>query len=561
MASEIMNHPRLVSVSDPSGTSLTTANIVTMTPDVIEGMNMTAYMEDIWGAMTTSRAVGCVANTLDELLTSRIAQVSKSEIAQRKIGRTTQFAPFKYRGRERNYKMSYFSITSGEANADAGTGDVPNSAWDINVNIGLGDFDSSLKYLARYFIPGQQLVVEFVNDISNVAYTSVFKIYASEDVDEDNATVTVVAPFNNADWTALSAGNKAPYQPEFGTIQILANNISDWESFCVNAPTNNNQEMVVDWFQTSRFTSERTLEGEKYLAEIMNGNVNEYLKRFRNLPETVRNKQEQMYWNQGWLNSVFYSQRINQYQTDDPTWADILKLEVVSDPEDGTEYERKAGAIGIHTQMVENGRRVDLQGAALNLDTLLDLLWVVQRNRKLDGKPHDVIDLMTDRFTKHNLDVLLTKYLTLEYGMQHVRYVNEGQVLDGSGATMYRYTKYELHKWGLTLAIFTHDFFNDRISAFAGDNVHRGSMIQVLDYEDIIIGLLETNSVYREFKNEITAQANPIYTRRMKINTHRLRMDSRTWDVEIGDHNRHLIVENFSTTADPTITLSTAAPA
>lgn len=568
--SDIMTYPRLASVSDPCGCSLTRTKFQSLTPDVIEAMDMTAYTEDIWSRMIESRAVGVVPNTLMELLMSRIAPISKNAIAQRTVGRTTQFAPFKYRHRTRNYNMSYFNVASGEETDGAGTGDIPASAWDIIVNVGPGTFASQLKYLGRYFIPGQHLIVEHKNTSSEVAYSAFFKIFAVEDVDANSARVTVIPPFTSAGWAAMSSGEQLPFQPEFGAVQILANNTSDWESFCPNAPTNTNRELLVDWFGTTRETRCRNKEYEEGLKQILGGNVNQYLAKFRYLDVADRNKQEMAYWEQTWLNAIWFSQRISEHQTSDPTWDDIEALDVVTDPEDPScEYERKANPIGIHTQLVENGRRLDLQGGVLDFDMLAELLQTMRRNRQLDGRDHEVIDLMMDRFTKSKLDSLLIRYLQQEYNVQWQKNVSEGKVKDENGVVMFEYTVYDLPRQQLKVGLFTHRFFEDRVSAFGNgtgglngsvNNKNRGRMITAIDFEDILVGILETNSVTREYKNEITAQANSLYTCRMKLNTKTFDLRSKTWDVEIGDFERHLVIENFSD-ACPTITVSGCEPA
>lgn len=568
-ASAIMTYPRLANVSDPSGCTLTRMSFQALTPDVIEAMNMTAYEEDIWGRTLEARAVGVVPNTLHELLLSRIKDVGKDEIHKRTVGKTTEFAPFKYRTRQRNMQMSYFNVASGTATPGAGANGIPASAWNLTVNIGPGEYASAFKYLARYFIPGHFIVVEHKNTVSNVAYTTAHKIISSTDVNANSATITVSAPYTDAQWAALNSGQKLPYQPTFGAVQILANDVNDYESFAANAPTNNREELIVDWFQTSRETRVRNAEYEAALKEILSGNVNTYLAKFRYLDIAERNKQEMAYWQQVWLNAVFYNQRISQFQTVDPTWNDITQLEEVRDPE-RTEclYARKAHALGIHTQLSENGRRLDLQGGRLDFDLLLEVFQKMRRVRKLDGRPHETLDLMMDRFTKTDIDTLLTRYLNQMYGTNLQRYVQEGKVLDSTGIIAFEYTVYDLPQQQMKLALFSHPFFEDRISAFGNGSggvqgsvnlKARGRMIMAIDWEDLAIGILGTNSVKREYANEITAQANPLYTRRMKLNAQEYDLRSTDWDVEFGDFDRHLIIENFSDQC-PNLTVSFCQP-
>lgn len=568
--SSLMTYPRIAAVGDACGCSLTNTKFEALTPDKIEGMGMTAYEEDIWSRVAESRIVGVTPNTLHDLLLSRIKDVSKEALAQKSVGRTTKFAPFKYRLRKRNKQMSYFNVASGEATPGAGSNGIPASAWDLIINLGSGEYATEFKNLGRFFLLGHWITVEHRNVATNVAYNTSHKVIAVEDVDADNARVTVAAPFSsNAAWNALSAGEQAIYQPEFGTVTILANDFSDWENACQNAPTDNNQELLIDWFQTSRETRCRNKEYEAALKEILDGNVNSYLKKFREIDVTERNRQEMAYWNAVFLNTAFFGQRINEHQVPDPTWADIEGLDVVRDPEDpACEYERKAHALGIHTQLVEEGRRIDLQGGRLDFDLIMELLHKMRRVRKLDGRDHPVIDLMMDRHSKHQFDTLLIRYLKQTYATEYTKYFEKGQVIDPNGGAMFEYTKYDLPLQHLQVGIFSHEFFEDRLSAFGNgtggrqgtvNNKNRGRMIMALDWEDIAIGIFGTNSVKREYKNEITAQANPLYSCRMKLNTKEFDLRSTTWDVEIGDFDRHLILENFSDEC-PSLTVSFCEP-
>lgn len=567
-ASDLLIYPRLADVSDAAGCSLTRTKFTPLTADIIQGMDMTAYSEDIIARMVESRAVGVRQNTLMELLMSRVGNV-KGPLAQRTTQRGTQFAPFKYRHRSRNMVMSQFNVTAGQASPGAGTGSKPASAWDLTINVGPGLFATQFKNLGRFFLPGHYIEVEWKNVSTEVAYNAFLKVFAVEDIDENSTRVTVVAPFSsNAAWNAATTQQKAPYKPTFGAVTVLANNVSDWESFCTNAPTTNNKELVIDWFQTSRETRCRNKEYEEMLSQILDGNVNPYLQKFRHLDVAERNRQEMAYWDQVWFNAIWFNGRISEAQKDNPTWEDIEALEVVADPEDPScTYERKANALGIHTQLVENGRRYDMQGAAFDFDLFSELIYTIRRNRRLDSRPHEVIDLMVDRHMKAKLDGLLTRYLKADLGVDsYTRNVEQGKTLDSNGMVVFEYTVYDLPKQGFKVGLFSTEFLDDRLTNFttgAGGSVNnrnRGRMMMAIDWEDILVGILETNTVQREYKNDITAQANPLYSCRMKLNTKTFDLRSKTWDVEFGDFERHMIVENFSDEC-PLITATPCNPA
>lgn len=557
--------PRIVSISDPSGCSLTRATVEPLTPDRIEAMGSIEYnQEAIFARMMESRAVGVVPNTLSDLLMSRITPIGKGELHRKTIGRTSIIAPFKYRDRERNQSSSYFRVTAGaqnpNANGAAGDNSLHSSAWDLTIDVGGAQFASPLPNPARYFLPGNYLNIEHETG-GNVAITAPVKIVSVVDTSGTVATVTVEAPYTDAGFTALSAPDKAKFNPTFGVASLLTNNISDYESYCLNQPWNNTQELLVDWFQTSRFARATNKEYEEQLARILNGEVNGFTKKFEYIDVVKRNQQMRTEYDKQFMNAVWFAGRINEYQVDDLSAVNFTNLEQVVDPEDaGCVYEYKANAIGIYTQLKENSRVVDMQGAALDMDLLLDLCYTMKRHRQLDGAPHDVIDFMTDRYTKDNLDQVLIKYLKDRYGYTIERHVTNGQiVVEGTKIIQWEYTVYDIPRYHFRIALFTHPFFDDRLDAFSdagtagADISSRGRLLVGLDWNDIQIGVVETNTVHREYKNDITAQANPAFSCVMRLNTKMYDLESTTWDVEFGDFQRHVMVENYSG-ACPTIT-------
>jgi len=589
-----MTYPRVVSISDPSSNSLSRAVVQPLTPDTIEAFGNIEYaQEGIFARMVESRAVGVVANSLTDLLMSRITQVDKAQLAKRTIGRQSITAPFKYRTRERNFGSTYFQVTAGAVSTRAGTtvsGVVhPNSTWKITVTsqgAGLPRFQSAVADPVRYFNPGNYITVEH-RDIGSpyTARTVTFKILSTSSAATDSCEVHVAAPFDNAYWgVANTAGNigsvvtlagdassRAPWQPALGTISLLSNNVSDYEGWNANLPVNNTEELLIDYFQTSRFTRARTAEYEAMLLKIMRGEVNQYLKTFRYLDAAKRNKIEMQEYQKQWNNSLWFGSRISNNQVyptlaspnASPSWANVQALDQAVDPENGALYEYKANAIGIRTQLADWGRVSDLQNAQLDLNTLIDQLYVIKRNRTNDGKPHDRIDILVDRKTAQAIGIKLNKYLKDTAGVTPYIDVKGGVAASQQSLIGFDFNVYDIPRESFQLCVFTHPFFDDRIDAFqngsggiqGGTNIQaRGRMIMAIDWNDINIGVVETNKVRREYKGETTANANSLWKNVMKMNTETYDLESTTWDVELGDHARHFIWENFQISAIADVT-------
>lgn len=571
MPATLLIPPRIVVQSDPCSTDLTKITFRPVTPELIEAMGNTEYKDQFLAGVMESRAVGVVPNTLADLMLSRIEPIGKKEkLMEYQAGPTFISAPFKYRKRDRNMKVGWFNISSGVASPLAGTTTAgivyPTSAWDITVTVGPSPWATGFKNLARFFLTGHFVYVEHYNIQTLAAYTSAHKIITAVDTTTDIATVTVSAVgYTNAEWNALNATQKKPYQPYFGAVSLGANNVSDYESFGTNPPTDLAKELLIDWFGNVRTFRCENQEYLDALAQIMDGNVNEYLQDFQQLEMSKRNKQMMTMDELQLLNTLWFGAR-ETGQVANPELANILALPIALDPEDGTELERKANILGIHTQLVEEGRRIDLAGAPFDLDLLLEESHNLRRHRKLDGGSHETIVWMTDRWTKDNWDQALIRYLKDVYGFEIQRYVQPGHIIvEGTSIIAFEYTVYEIPRQHLRIAIFVHDFFEDKILAFTDGTSGsinarpRGRMAVSIDWNDIKIAVARTNAVKRQYKGETTANANSQWSKVMKMVTKNYEMRSKMMDVEFGDFNRHTIFENFSD-ACPSLTARACSP-
>ncbi len=561
--------PRVVAVGDPSGFTLTRANWQSTTPDILQAENTIQYGEsNALRLATEARMVGVVPNTLMELVNSRTEAGSIAQLQETKVaGMPGTIEPYKYRIRQRQTRMSWFNIASATADPAAGTTDAngivhPASAWKLTINLGTGQFATQFRNLSRYFTPAGSISVDWKNTSTLVQTRVVMSILQGavsgivDSSDGTSVTVLVYAPYLDANWNALTAAQQAPFKPTFGTVTVLSNNISDWESYSTNAPNDVGTELLTDWVATTRTpyaSNDLYLQG---LEDLSKNFVNDVVKKFQAMPIAQLVKQQMEYWERVELNAIFYSARIDLVnQIDNPSRANILALPTVLDHEDGNILDRKANIVGIITQLEEQGRVFDFAGAPLNLNAVFTILQTMRRNRQIDGKDHGTIDLMMHRFDKNNMDVTLLAYLRSQYGFSTEQFISRGQSLDSQGIIMFEFTTYDLPLFQMKVALITHRFFEDRKSSFglgtggpqgSFNNQALGNEMWALDWEDIKIGILATNSVTRDYRNEITAQADPFYAQCMKLNTKHYRLVSRTRCVEFGDFQRHSVFRNYA---------------
>lgn len=546
---------RIINVSASDGCTLTRASIQGMTPDDFEAQGFKEIgMDRVYAQLRQARLAGYRENTLQVLLMSRISNI-KGQLMKGKIGGTESvILPYVSRRQKRNINSNYWSITRGDPNPQAGQGGVPTAAWDLTVTNNPSTLANTLQNLDRYFLPGKYLFVEYA-DSSNVAYRLQYKILSAATV-AGTTKVTVAPSYTAAGWGALTAAEKLPYQiggvnggaSETGTIGYLGvNSVSDFESWHGQDVAENTNSLIHHWLQTSRIVHEYT---DEYLRALNAALTSNYFKLFRQLPLAEQRRIQQAKYDRDMLNSAFYGQRIDENQTVE-TYMDLPTVTDPANPDCVLEY--KANALGFMTQLEDCNRSLDHQGNPLNLDTLLQTLYLVKRAREADGTEVEVIDCMTDRFTAGMINDIMIDYYQKKYKVNTQRYYRPNEALKFDNQIMLNYNVYQLPPefGGISLAVFWHQYFDDKLSAASSANHAR--TLWFLDWTDIELGISATNSAVRR-----TNEADQLYNYVMKINVKHVTMDSMTWAPIIEDPNRHYIVKNFSD-ACPTLSVAGCA--
>ena len=119
------------------------------------------------------------------------------------------------------------------------------------------------------------------------------------------------------------------------------------------------------------------------------------------------------------------------------------------------------------------------------------------------------------------------------------------------------FTSLGLEAWlpdqGVQLAVFTDPFFDDKLAAFDTANKDRARAIWLIDWSDIDINVIKTRSVKRQ-----TNVADNLYNCVIQPNVNHYSLNSKTFEMRVGDTNRHAMIENFSD-ACPTLTSTNCA--
>jgi len=585
--------PNMINVDSSCGCTLTKAKITGMTPDTFEQLAMveTDLARVIAGA-AEAKILGVKEKGLATLLKSSLRDI-KPALTTSKIDEQSIILPYIQR-RQRGYQNSnYFTIlgtdistagkigtaTSGWTGSSASTVSgkshylpVASGAWGAdNSTLGVKNtYRGGPTNIDRYFLPGMSLIVYTLGgDGNNEAKVLDLEIVDAFIVTVKGSTTEVGDVIVEVkERTTESVG-----AIRGGFCQIGTNNVSDWEDWCRNQPTDFNQRIIVNWLQTSRET--RCVDGvyKDTLQKILDGKVNPYAAGFKYLPLAEQNKIAAGNSENAWLRSTFFGQAISSAQTVEG----YTELPAVYDPESGSSYgsypdsqpsgescvlEYKANAIGIYTQLVEAARVADFKGGQLDLDALFQLIYYLKRYRESDGDSIDVIDCMTDRYTADNLMVAFSRYYQAKYGAQVNRFVDQGQKLSFNNQVLFNYNVYDIPEIGVQLAVFHDQFFDDHLSAAKqaggkvlgdddvsftadGNAAALGRHLWFLDWSDINVGIAGTNSVTRKHPN---VEAQELYKCRMEANVKEYQLKSTRWTTMVDRPQRHLVVRNFSDT-------------
>jgi hypothetical protein len=526
-------NPRLITVDESCGCTLTRASIQAFTAADFEAQGLKEVGADKLIAQTKElRMAGVREKPMTDLFLSRM-RGGKRGILGEEQGRQSVIAPFVLVPQESVVNSNYWVVSGGAAHPGAGAGSIPASAWNFTISNTSSPFASALVNIEKYFLPGKYVVV-FASSGAGAAKSLQYKIIASANASPTTATVSVVPNFSAAGWAALSAPDKAAYQVTAGVLVQLANSVSDYEAYCYQYPAENTRKLRDFWWQTVRDT---WCYNDEYVKALTAPLTSGYWKNFRTLPLAQQRKRQGEQSERDLYNTLFYGQRIDETQTVNG----YTSLPQVVDPANGScVMEYKANTLGFRTQIDECGRVLDMNGAALDLDVVKGLLYQLRRYRGSSGMVE--IDMMGDRLTYANVQYAFIGYLKERYGVDTTRFYQPNQKIQFNGQVMWNYDKFEFPEDGVIVNFIHDDAFDDLIAAAPDATLKsRVRALWCIDWSDIAIKVADVKSVNRQ-----TNTADNLYNCVIQPNVTHYQLQSKTLMVQVGDANRHLVVENFS---------------
>lgn len=541
--------PRLISVDNSCGCTLTRASIQAMTPEVFEAQGFTEVgMDRVIGQTREARMAGVPERSLTDLFLSRTVPIKTQAVTQDK----SIIAPFIMVPQRSVVNANWFNLVGGAADANAGVGPMPASAWDLTIENEASEFASPLTNLEKYFLPGRVILVFYKDTVTNVAQTVQLAILQAVNISATQAKLIVQPPFTAAGWAALNAGQQAVYQPTHGVVIPLANSVSNYESWCYNDASENTLKLLVYWLQTIR---ETFCYNDEYVKALTAPLTSEFFKKFRTLELAKQRKRQSMLAERAYWNTVFYGQKINEKQAT-TTYTDLPQVVDPANPSCLLEY--KANTEGWYTQLQNCGRVFDNQDSPLDMDVLKSLLYSLKRNRETDSGNIDRIDGMCDRFLADAILTIMIQYYQKKYGMQYTRFFQAGQAIKFEDQILWNYNIYDFPDENVQLCVIVDSYFDDRLAVFnaanGGADASRGRELWMLDWSDVMIGLAGTASATRQ-----TNVADNLYNCVITPNVNHYQLSSKTIAAMVQVANRHAIIGNISSLC-PTMTAIPCLP-
>jgi hypothetical protein len=514
-----------------------------MTPDTLVGLKDTAIGEAFLYRQTVHAGLsGVRENSLWDLLMSRISNVG-DEITESSVGKNKSFfLPYFMREQEDHINAHAFAIHDGDANPLAGStvGGVYHrtDTWRLTVKVpdytGISQFalTSPLTNIERYFLPGEYLITLGLNGANGTTtYMRIVDVQSAG----NNMAYVIVEPNHR------EAPAQTVFQPTAGLVQLGVNRVSDYKPWAYNQPSDLSRRLLAYWPQYSRFTRCWDDLYTEYLDALFDGKVNPYWERFKELPMAEQNRQQYAIYQRKLLNSFFYGQAIDEFQTPET----YRQLPEVRDPRGNNGFiEYEANALGLRTQLQACNRVIDRGGAPLDLNELEEYVYALKRYREVDGGTVDSIDVMTDKNTASRILTLMASYYKSRLGISWERNFGRTEKIAFGTQTMWKYNTYELIDAQVELNVIVEPFFADfKIQASAAGVPNRGNHLMFIDWPSVQFGVAKVNS--RTSKTP-DIDTDPDFRFVIDAVTSTCEMESVQWTPVVNHHNKSLIWENFS---------------
>ena len=524
---------------DKSGV-MTLTNIEVPTPSELDGifsgssqLATLRILEDLFLWKLEVNAMGYKKYDLFDLFTDLAVDVSGKLGGIEKRAGVPEIAPFIYARREEPINNISWKLASGYRSNAAGAVDAAGDYWTVSVTNSEGiPLDDDGSGGSDWFHENEIVFATTLTEGGTVAHTQwKVKLFVSsgDKLVLDPAMPTAApttgssaAPGGLFDWGVT---NPTLTPPVTGDLVRGTNNVTPWESWCYQPPGLISNQVDPFWFQHSQESYKVSESYRKWQEMIARKNV--LYDSFYNLPEAQGRRQAADDFKRRVANQLMFGypssreQTLYSYRnlhtatfyypaTLNPTSATDAYVGTAGATEVVT---RKADAVGFYWQHKARGRVIDLQGRALNIPALIDLLYGLVRYRKQIGMPNaDTVEIMCTSEYHPAFDKAM---------MLHYKDVYSDQLRFNADASKpllsnlnLRYVEYPLrYPAGVTLRLVFHPFFDDLISRMkTSGNENAGRQLWMLPWKYNRMGIINTVRKTRTVGDiEELAKVNPFY--------------------------------------------------
>lgn len=537
--------PTIAAAPDSSGTSLTRYQTHALTPDEFVADGISENLRRVYGNITNAIMRGYQPNTLDMILFGRLRDYSM-HLQQMKRGRQSIIQPFVTLPKMDIINTGSFVVTAGEA------GGSEDFEWEITVENGPAPFQqSSLPAIDTQFQVGDTVLIMFTaDDGSNLVRH--MEVVSSTDTtvgDVPSAAVVIKAPYNQAQWDALTSPEQETYQMTGGVLFFAGNSTSNYRARANQKGLYNPYSMVQYWFQTQRKMFQWT---DAYQEANTAETMSEFAKAFELLPLADQIRILDTDYMRSMANNLFWSQPYAGQNVE--TWQDSGQIPVVYDLDGTTVMDVETRMKGIETQLDECGRVIDLMGGAFSFDLVGPLLVQVARNRAGTGAARDQVwdvDMLTNTGSAALVKKTIADLYRNTYGIQYQQQVGKKSQENFSQTSGILAQTYDLDDFNLTLNVIAGFWLDDMLSQTPTAHKAATRYAMFTDFTDIDWFVIEQKNRNVEYPpRNIPIDATKAL---ITFNVRTIRMESITHGIAVKRPSRHLIVKGFGTQC-PTFT-------
>lgn len=430
------------------------------------------------------RSCGAKVNGLYEFIMANKVNMSHKVNSRKLSGGVLQIEPFVMARQKTIINNVYFTASNGTANG---------GNWQIDVVSQTG-----IPNDVRWFPPGLHVFITGKTAGGTKTETSYVVVSA-----------TIVGGIIRLVMTAQNAGSFLPAakvtSPTAGVLRRGTVNVNDYERFCEQAPGLNPNKDVPFFVETTRYTLCQDELYEQYQKLLRENNP--MFAKYGDIPAVELNAQIGADFQRRWTEAFFFQKPISTNQTinlytnlDQITTYASSPLYLPSS--EGRCIGFRANATGVYEQLAQCGRVFDLQGNTLNLVEFFRLLYDIMRVRDQQNENTQVIDVFTDSWFAAKIHKAMMGYYNQESDGNFRLVMELGNVTTGNdGILGFRFNKYKLIQPQITMAVISHNYFDDLVTANTNVNAANeavGRSLWVLDWAGIMPGIIESNRVVND---------------------------------------------------------------